>query len=190
MFNSFVIYMFYILCFLNVFFFIYLLFKKLIDEKKQNFKKEKRKYLEEEINKYIFSEDEKDFRKLDTDLEMEVLEELLLEYSDIISGEGKERILSISKQTGILGKNLELMNKRSWWKQAMGAYFVGQMEAEEGVPILLEKIDSEEEELSYIAKRSLIKISGTKYLEQIMGKEVHSSIKTKNRVMRDRKSVV
>lgn len=183
MFNSFVIYMFYILCFLNVFFFIYLLFKKLIDEKKQNFKKEKRKYLEEEINKYIFSEDEKDFRKLDTDLEMEVLEELLLEYSDIISGEGKERILSISKQTGILGKNLELMNKRSWWKQAMGAYFVGQMEAEEGVPILLEKIDSEEEELSYIAKRSLIKISGTKYLEQIMGKEVHSSIKTKNRVM-------
>lgn len=183
MFNSFIIYMFYILCLLNVFFFIYLLFKKLIDKKKQNFKKEKREYFEEEINKYIFSEDENDFSKLDAALEMEVLEELLLEYSDIISGEGKERLLSISRQTGILGKNLELMHKRSWWKQAMGAYFIGQMEAEEGVPILLEKIDSEKEELAYIAKRSLIKISGTKYLEQIMEKEVHGSIKTKNRVM-------
>lgn len=183
MFNSFIIYMFYILCLLNVFFFIYLLLKKLIDKKKQNLKKEKKEYFEEEINKYIFNEAEKDFPILDTALEMEVLEELLLEYSNIISGEGKERLLSISRQTGILEKNLELMHKRSWWKQAMGAYFIGQVEAKEGVPILLEKIDSKEQELSYIAKRSLIKISGTKYLEQIMEKEVYSGIKTKNRVM-------
>ncbi|MBP2028961.1 hypothetical protein J2Z35_002799 [Acetoanaerobium pronyense] len=150
--------------------------KKLIEKKEVIEKK-----YEDNIMEYLTNHESSQLIIPKSKLEKKVIKELLLKYSNFLSGNTKELLDSfIGKEEIKIDINKNMRSKNPW-KNRIGTYQIGEFGFTEYADTLLKQLDTEDRELLYITARALIKLEGKTHLKDILDKiSINDKMKKNN----------
>src|SRR5699024_3770470 len=93
---------------------------------------------------------------------------ILLEKISQSNGEEQQELQELSRKMGLIRIEREHLHKRNKARKAIAAYRLGEFGAIEATTDLLANINKSNKELSYIVFRSLVLLTGTQYLDQVI----------------------
>jgi HEAT repeat protein len=96
------------------------------------------------------------------------LKTVLLDYSQDLSGEARERLTYCFYALGFVDEEIRSMLNRRWWIRANAARALGQFRTRRGMFVLTEALDDRREEVRSQAMKSLIALVGPEALRVIL----------------------
>lgn len=163
--------------------FVFLLIKKIVMKYRDKKKKGIYDFYVKKIEDYIGANVKSEIPKPSGYLEEQVLQELILEYSSFLEGNGKERLLAMIDKDKLKEKTMKNIRSKNPWKQRIGAYEAGVYVLKEATTDLVKLLDTDDKELFNVVSRSLIKLEGRQYLWDILVRASKSNIIDKNNIL-------
>lgn len=157
----------FILFFINIIMFFVLLVRKMINKKIKEKNNVKMNFYKSYIEKIILNEND-EILDLKNKNDRALFRMVLLEEISRSDKENRQKLWELSREIGFTKIEREHLNKRNKSRKATAAYRLGEFGAVESAPDLLANINKDNKELSYIIFRSLVLLTGTKHLDQII----------------------
>jgi HEAT repeat protein len=101
-------------------------------------------------------------------LKRATLKAVLLNFSQDLSGEARERLTYCFYALGLVDEEILRMRDRRWWVRANAARALGQYRTRRGMFVLTEALDDRREEVRSQATKSLIALAGPEALRDIL----------------------
>lgn len=182
--KNYIVHLFLFMLFVNIFLFIFLLSRKIYMKKLIEKKEVIEKKYEDNIMEYLTNHESSQLIIPKSKLEKKVIKELLLKYSNFLSGNIKELLDSfIGKEEIKIDINKNMRSKNPW-KNRIGTYQIGEFGFTEYADTLLKQLDTEDRELLYITARALIKLEGKTHLKDILDKISINDKMKKNNILK------
>jgi HEAT repeat protein len=96
------------------------------------------------------------------------LKGVLLDFSQDLSGEARERLTYCYYALGFVDEEIRRMRDRRWWVRANAARALGRYRARRGMFVLTDALEDKREEVRSQAMKSLIALAGPEALRDIL----------------------
>lgn len=168
---------------INIFIFLFMLFRKIYINKRTEKDKVIREDLEEKILIYIATGEKDTLFNEMTKREKYILHEVVSEYISVLKNDKRDALVEVIGRDNVVSEVREKINSRYNLTRSLGAYQAGEYNITEVEDELVKMLYSEDVEQVFIVSDSLLKLYGGKHLKEIMDNCAERHLITKNSTM-------
>lgn len=168
---------------LNLVLFSILLLKKQLNKSHLSLSMTYREKYEKNFIDFISTGHDISFLKGLNPFAKKTIEQLCIEYMQVVKGANKQNILKIAKALKLHEKYCKSLNSTSWWKKSQAAYYIGIFESFQCVPLLIKNLYTTNVDVYYNCAKALIRIGGKLYLKEILCAYAGISIKNNSSLL-------
>lgn len=168
---------------INTAIFVFVLVKKIITNRINDKKTVIKNTYEEQLVRFITSDEHNIEIRPETYLEKKVWETLLLDYNAYIPASKHAALLDRIGKDEILNKIKDDLMSSNVWKKKTGTFLAGEHELQTLAPILLEQLQTPDNQLLFVTAKSLLKIGESDYVKPVLTEVTQDGRMEKNQVM-------